>query len=473
MSRATVSLCLLVSAGLAWPASPGVRPERLPGGPVLALPGEDRPLRLRLDVVIDGKSPTAAWDVFLERLFDFFDRDGDGWLSRDEVGRTVPLPLPGGKELTIDFARLDADRNGKASRAELKAFCRANGFGPVVAVVEPPSADDLRLSGLLLRGLDADGNGKLTRAELRRAPELLRKYDLNEDESLDPAELLASAAPVPPPAAPRAKLVEAGGGQEVVLRLDLGAKAAAPTLHGPGAKSLRLVAATPPGDLHRLYGPAGRWGVVFRAARTVPDVRSAAEFLLAQFKAAVGDRAALGKAELEQDPGLSGLLGLFRYADRNGDNRLTLAELEDYLRLVELGVRAQVWVRVAEHDRNPFPFLDNDGDGRLSYRELTQASHLIHPDLTELHGLPLQFQLSFGGPSVRSWGGVPIPAVVARPRPAAATPAAPRWFRAMDRNGDGVLSPGEFLGPPALFRKLDENGDGVITPDEATRAGSR
>jgi Ca2+-binding EF-hand superfamily protein len=214
--------------------------------------------------------------------------------------------------------------------------------------------------------------------------------------------------------------------------------------------------------------------MAFRTTQTVPDARSAREFLVAQFKAALGDRPALGKADLEQDPGLSGLLELFRYADRNGDDRLTLAELEDYLRLVELGMRAQVWVRVTDRGRNPFHFLDSDGDGRLSYRELTRAANLMHPDAAEVIGLPLQFHLSFGGPPVKSWGGVPIPAAAKRPRPTVADASlAPPWFRAMDRNGDGVISPWEFIGPPEVFRKLDLNGDGVITPDEAARAGSR
>ena len=43
----------------------------------------------------------------------------------------------------------------------------------------------------------------------------------------------------------------------------------------------------------------------------------------------------------------------------------------------------------------------------------------------------------------------------------------------MDRNGDGVLSPREFLGPPEVFRKLDADGDGVISPAEASRAPRR
>jgi hypothetical protein len=145
-----------------------------------------------------------------------------------------------------------------------------------------------------------------------------------------------------------------------------------------------------------------------------------------------------------------------------------------YVHLVELGMQGQVWITVTHRGRNPFPFLDSDGDGRLSYRELTRASDLLHPDVAEVFRLPLQFHLSFGGPAVRSWGGVPVPAVVERPRPpAAAVALAPRWFQAMNRNGDGVISPREFVGPPAIFRKLDINGDGVISPEEAVRAGSR
>ncbi len=135
-------------------------------------------------------------------------------------------------------------------------------------------------------------------------------------------------------------------------------------------------------------------------------------------------------------------------------------------------MRAQVWITVADHGRNPFPFLDRDGDGRLSYREQVSAPDLLGGK-AEVKGLPSQIELSFGGPAVNSWGGVLVPR---EKRPAASAPdltGAPRWFRAMDRNGDGVLSPREFIGPPEVFRELDADGDGVISPAEAARGMRR
>jgi Ca2+-binding EF-hand superfamily protein len=471
--RVAVVVSLLVSAGLAGLARPGDRPEP-PAGPVLLLPCAKGPVRLRVDVVIDGQPPAAAWDAFLDRLFDYFDRDGDGFLSRDEAGRMVPLPLPGRRELTIDFARLDADGDGKASRAEWKGYCRGNGCGPVVVVVEPSSADDLRLGELFFRRLDADGDGKLTRAELRRAPRALHKFDLNDDEFLDLAELLAFAPSAPPPPEAGVKLAGAGEEAEAVLRLDVGTKTPAAAVVGKGSERFRLAAARVPGGLHRLGDPEGRWAVTFRTARVVPAVGSAGEFLLSQFKTTLGDRTALTKADLEQDPTLGGLGELFRYADRDGDNRLSLAELEAYLKLVEAGVRAQVWIKVTDRGRNPFPSLDADGDGRLSYRELAGACELLAGDAAEVNRLRRQFQLTFGGPAAPSWGGVPLPAPAKRPRPGPADGLkVPRWFRAMDRNGDGVVSPREFVGPPEVFRKLDLDGDGVISAEEAARAGER
>ena len=46
----------------------------------------------------------------------------------------------------------------------------------------------------------------------------------------------------------------------------------------------------------------------------------------------------------------------------------------------------------------------------------------------------------------------------------------PAWFRRMDRNGDGDVSPREWLGTEEDFKRLDADGDVLISPEEARKA---
>ena len=42
----------------------------------------------------------------------------------------------------------------------------------------------------------------------------------------------------------------------------------------------------------------------------------------------------------------------------------------------------------------------------------------------------------------------------------------PAIIRALDVDGDGILSAKEIANAPASLKKLDRNGDGQLTPDE-------
>ncbi len=61
------------------------------------------------------------------------------------------------------------------------------------------------------------------------------------------------------------------------------------------------------------------------------------------------------------------------------------------------------------------------------------------------------------------------PGVRTDPRRPAAPPRGPLWFRKMDLNGDGDISPREWLGTPELFKQIDKDGDGLISVEEAER----
>ena len=163
---------------------------------------------------------------------------------------------------------------------------------------------------------------------------------------------------------------------------------------------------------------------------------------------------------------MSGLFELAAFADRNGDDRLSLDELRSYTELVASAMQSQLWIALRDRGFNLLPFLDANGDAQLSYVELSQA-HVLGDD-ERASALPRQYEITFGSAPVRSWGGMMIPSSKRRPQATQGDRASgPRWFAALDRNEDAVVTPREFRGPPAAFRLLDANGDGVVSAHEA------
>jgi Ca2+-binding EF-hand superfamily protein len=347
---------------------------------------------------------------------------------------------------------LDTNGDGKASRAEWKEFYRRAGFTPVVVRMVPAAVDSLRVSEILFRQLDRDGDGQLSKAELEQAPALLRRFDMDEDEVLTAAEILDGGAGVVVRAPERSPVETASSGEagaDAILKLAVGkGQSTAPVTWAEGICTAGM-------------------------PRSATPLRATTEFYLALFRSAAGEKAAVELKDLEDDPTFQALASLLPYADRNGDGKLTRAELEAFLALIELGAGCRVQVTVTTRGRNLFDLLDANGDGRLDLRELNRAAQV--PAGLRREGITQRYHLQVDRTAAGSSFGPVALAGASKRTPGVPVPGrrGPRWFQAMDRNGDGYLSPREFLGSPEQFRLLDTDGDGLISVEEAEKAQSQ
>ena len=104
------------------------------------------------------------------------DTDGNGMLSRAEVGKALP-------HLAGKFNQIDANKDGQLSRGELIAWKKAHRGERQAKAAER------------FRHADTDGDGAISRAEAEKnAPRLAKKFDqidANKDGKLTQDELRA------------------------------------------------------------------------------------------------------------------------------------------------------------------------------------------------------------------------------------------------------------------------------------------
>ncbi len=539
--------------------------------------GDKRPVLLRFHIEIEGKPLRAAWREFMADYFKYLDRDSDGVLNKAEAEaiqqpqQLFSGPFGGGRAGAVNFRRLDTKKtDGKVTLEELSEFFLENGGGPFQEQGgDTGSGGAARaLNEALFTRLDADKDGNLSLAELKTAADSLLKLDVNEDELITQAELGpnpyqgGAAGQVQVFAPPLEDMSEREGasflavelgdggpvarelqnryGKGVVLRdrklraenlgldadtfalvdrnkdgtLDAGElqrftdRPADVDLRvrlgrvGSGTAALEVITPSPPAPLPQ--GGEGRIGASLASSvrqldhgLLVVDIDNArlelrrgdagglvaqinvAEFYKQQFKAADADNNNyLDATEAQRNRQFQ---FVFKQMDKDGDGMLFEKEMLEYVKGVEaLQAKASACrasVNVSE-GQGMFELLDANRDGRLTTRELKDAPKLVAQldragdgAIAKLE-VPRSFQLAFSRGQAGVIGGrVRVPRLAApMDRPMAPPAAGPLWFRKMDRNRDGDVSRREFLGAGEDFDRLDADHDGLISPEEAEKA---
>jgi hypothetical protein len=126
----------------------------------------------------------------------------------------------------------------------------------------------------------------------------------------------------------------------------------------------------------------------------------------------------------------------------------------------------QVRVRAGQVEDPVFGWLDVNHDGRLTPRELEGASKRLVELDREGDGLVTAAQLPEQVTCAIVRGGAANDAMDATGLSGKPPGDLPRWLKAIDTDGDGEISPREFLGTSAQFSELDVNGDGFLDSSE-------
>jgi Ca2+-binding EF-hand superfamily protein len=477
---------------------------------------------------VDGRGAVEMNDAFVDQLLKLADTDGDGKTTWTEALASQRSGIPqflGQSSNAQEF--YDRDRDAEVDRSELWNLLGHGESGMAFRLEHVDGPGGTSASADVARMLDVDADGVLTLEEIDAAPAQLRLADIDDDEKLSPADLGAPDANIPQAmmnteyagnVATTASILDAETDWGVVqYELDQRYlmhgqfREEALPLFPELAKKLDAdengILSTAEAEILNYLTPHLRIELDFGAADApagklkVSDMRSE----LSSAEQRLGDRAArldwpnltlafsvadaggAANAEAEADAAFmqsdqdkNGYLeegelpeerkADFARYDANADGKVYPDELKTALRAERVPLLNRVRAVVTPGEHSLLAAIDANRDGTLSLREIQEAPKKLRASDRNGDGrvtqdeIPTRITVHFE----RGAGNN-----VATPAYAPTTydteqPEAPAWFRRMDHNADGDISPREFLGAPETFTRLDKDTDGLLSLEEAT-----
>ena len=390
------------------------------------------------------ESPVRRW----------LDTDGDSVLSADEMA-AAPTRLRSRDENDDDIVQLaDFTDPSPLGQRETRVARRAD--PDAAMMLQPRPAWNSILYAM--EAVYAHG-GDLNAASFPLLPGLFEKLDADGSEYLTEDEMAAL--------------------NDLQPHIQLEVRFGQPAAESDKSPSLALTSlsaelehaaevSTRPSGAIAIALPHGEIHITVDDAPYGIDNDAAAKTRLAQLD---GDQNGyLDKEELPE--GTPGIPVPFDVLDEDDDGKIYLADIAGLLSRQRVAGLSQILAQVSDQEDPLLAALDVDNDGRLGARELAgAASRLVSLD-TSGNGW-LEFDEIPSSIALRVWRSEPANNVPFSPPPAAPVAIAsdvPPWFNRMDFNGDGDVSPREFLGTAEKFQRMDIDSDGFLDANEARAA---